>query len=81
MNPIRIAVLVLGVAAAGGAVLLAMSPKPQAPAPMATTPAAPPPPAPVDEIMVAAHDLPLGNVLSADDIAWQSWPKQSLARS
>lgn len=80
MNPIRIAVLVLGVAAAGGAVMLAMSPKPQAPTPVAAMPApVPPPPAPVDQIMVASHDLPLGRVLSADDIGWQSWPEQSLA--
>lgn len=79
MNPIRIAVLVLGVAAAGGAVMLAMAPKPQAPAPVAAVPAPAPPPALVDQIMVAARDLPLGRVITADDIAWQSWPEQALA--
>ena len=79
MNPIRIAVLVLGVAAAGGAVMLAMSPKPQAPQPVAVDTVLVPAPPPADQIMVAAHDLPLGKVLGADDIAWQSWPKEALA--
>ncbi|MDX7952764.1 Flp pilus assembly protein CpaB [Lichenihabitans sp. Uapishka_5] len=77
MNPIRIAVLVLGVAAAGGAVMLALSPKPQAPAPVAA--AAPPPvAAPVDQILVATHELQLGKLVSADDLGWQTWPKASI---
>jgi pilus assembly protein CpaB len=80
MNVIRIAVLVLGVAAAGGAVLLALSPKPQPPAPVPTTSVAPPPTAQVlDQILVAAHDLPIGKVLKSEDVTWQSWPKDSIA--
>jgi pilus assembly protein CpaB len=79
MNPIRVAILVLGVAAAGGAVMLALSPKPQAPDTPAPVVTPAPQPAPADLVLVAARDLPPGHLLTADDVTWRSWPKESLA--
>lgn len=76
MNPIRIAVLVLAVAAAGGAVVVAMNQK--QPAPVQVTAAAPAPTS-TDEILVAAKELPLGKVITPDDMAWQPWPKDAVA--
>ncbi|MCW6506490.1 Flp pilus assembly protein CpaB [Lichenifustis flavocetrariae] len=77
MNPIRIAVLVLGVAAAGGALMLAMAPKP---APVVSQAAAPTlAPVPTDQVMVAARDLPLGKILTPADLSWQAWPKEAVA--
>jgi pilus assembly protein CpaB len=79
MNPIRIAILVLGVAAAGGAVMLALNPKPPEPQAPVAEKAAAPAPVPVDQILVAARDLPPGHVIAADDLTWQAWPKEGLA--
>ena len=41
------------------------------------------PPAPTvhiasDDVLVAAHDLPAGTILKADDVRWQRWPQEGL---
>jgi pilus assembly protein CpaB len=71
----RIIVLFLALAAAGGAFWIASRPGPPAPAPVAALP--PPPPA-TDDVVVAAHDLGLGTKIGDADLAWQSWPKDSV---
>ncbi|WP_238183698.1 Flp pilus assembly protein CpaB, partial [Methylobacterium trifolii] len=39
---------------------------------------APPPPA-VSEVLVAAAELPMGQVLQAADLRWQTWPETAVA--
>ena len=75
MKPSRIAVLVLAVAAAGGAFLLANGQKP------APTEVAAPAVAPVvaNDVLVAARDVPMGTVVGDADIAWRDWPKAGMA--
>ena len=77
MKKSRIIVLFLALAAAGGAFLLAGGPSAPPPAPVAVAPAPPPPPA-TDDVLVAARDLPLGTKIADGDLAWQSWPKDSV---
>lgn len=76
MRKARVAVLALAVAAAGGAYYLSQGNKaprvvegPAAPAPLQVA---------TDDVAVAAHDLPIGKVIMAGDIAWQPWPKDAL---
>ncbi|MGI3901690.1 MAG: Flp pilus assembly protein CpaB [Janthinobacterium lividum] len=71
----RIIVLFLALVAAGGAFVLASRPGPPQPAPVAALP--PPPPA-TDDVVVAAHDLALGIKIGDGDLAWLSWPKDSV---
>jgi pilus assembly protein CpaB len=73
MKVARIVVLCLAVTAGGTAAFLA-SRSPDAPAP--------PPPLPVAaedtvKILVAAKDISIGQVLSAQDMDWRDWPKAS----
>lgn len=35
-------------------------------------------PTPTAKILVAAKELPVGTILSADDVAWQPWPQNGL---
>jgi len=70
MKPARIIVLVVALAAGGLAALLAGRSDPPPP---------PEPPKPVVQIetvdvLVAKGDLPMGQVVSAQDMQWQSWP-------
>lgn len=76
MKASRIAVLVVAVAAAGGAFMLANGPKP-APAPVT---AAPPSSPVTDDVLVASRDVSLGSVLTDADLAWQAWPKAGVAQ-
>jgi pilus assembly protein CpaB len=74
MKKARIAVLLIAVAAGGVAAKLAMRP----------TPAPAPAPAPVAQIevmdvLIASSDIGLGQTLSPQNIAWQSWPASSQA--
>ena len=79
MKKSRIVVLFLALAAAGGAFLLATGSNNPPPATVAAqpVPALPPPPT-TDDVVVAARDLPLGTKVSEGDLAWQSWPKDSV---
>lgn len=76
MKKSRLILLFLALAAAAGAFVLASGDKPApAPAPVA---ALPPPPPPTADVLVASRDLPLGHKIVDGDLAWKSWPKDSL---
>jgi pilus assembly protein CpaB len=75
MGPSRIIILV--VAAIASIVLMVIvgrliSHKP-APPPVAEAP-----PKPMTRVVVAAHDLTIGERLSPQDLTWQSWPKEAV---
>ncbi len=76
MKKSRIIVLFLALAAAGAAFMMAGGPS--APPPPSVAVAPPPPPPATDDVMVAARDLPLGTKIAENDLAWQSWPKDSV---
>ncbi|MGU3407552.1 Flp pilus assembly protein CpaB [Methylobacterium brachiatum] len=71
MNPARLAVLGIALAAGGGAAFLMSGgdPPPPPPAPKAELP-----PPPMTEVLVAAADMLMGQVLRAADLRWQPWP-------
>ncbi|HET9904642.1 MAG TPA: Flp pilus assembly protein CpaB [Xanthobacteraceae bacterium] len=72
MRPARIIVLLIAVVAGGLAALLASrSNNPSAPAPA--------PVAKIDtvEVLVAAKDISLGQVVGPQDVKWQEWPKSA----
>ncbi|KRA65507.1 Flp pilus assembly protein CpaB [Caulobacter sp. Root656] len=78
MNPLRVMiVLVAAVAAIGLAVVMqkAMGGKP-APAPIVQTsgPAA----KPMTQVLIAKHDLAIGDRLTAGDVDWQAWPSDAI---
>ncbi|MGL4555933.1 MAG: Flp pilus assembly protein CpaB [Afipia sp.] len=69
MNTARIVVLAIAVCAGGAAAYLASGsdPKPvAAPSTMDTT-----------DVLVARTDIPLGQTVTPDDIAWQNWPSST----
>jgi len=72
MKVARLMILGVAVVAGGFAAWLANR-SPDAPAP--------PPPVAEDktEILVTAKEMPVGNVLSAGDLTWQSWPKTTVS--
>jgi pilus assembly protein CpaB len=74
MNRVQIAVLGVTVVAFGGAYVLFNAS--QAP-PTQIIQAAPK--IDMDEVLVAARDLPMGTQLADPDITWQKWPTQSLS--
>jgi pilus assembly protein CpaB len=72
MKPARIVVLVIAVAAGGVAALLAGRSEKA------------PPPEPVQavdtvEVLVAKADIPMGQVVSANNLQWQTWPTAAAA--
>ena len=69
---------VLGVAlAAGGAAMYLVSGSPKAPAPVII--AAPPPPVvDTEEVLVAKRELPMGTLVTEQDIGWVTWPRAAL---
>lgn len=76
MKPARLAVLAIALAAGGGAALLMSGGEPP--------PAPPPvvaevPPTPMADVLVAAAELPMGQVLQAADLRWQPWPDAALS--
>ena len=75
MKTSRILILTLAVAAAGGAFLLANTPRPAVVE--ATAPVAAPPQ--TDDILAASKDLPVGTVVAEGDTLWQAWPKTAVA--
>ena len=72
MSPARIIILLVALAAGAGAALLINNPT-QAPAPAAQIEAAPTVP-----VLVAAADIPVGNVVTANDLRWLDWPLASV---
>ena len=76
MKPARLAVLGIALVAGGGAALLMSGDPPPPPPP---PPKAEAPPQPVSEVLVAAADAPMGQVLQVADLRWQTWPDQALS--
>lgn len=72
MSPARIIILLVALVAGVGAALLIRKPS-QGPAPVARVEAAPTVP-----VLVAAADIPVGNVVAAADLRWLDWPKASV---
>ncbi|MBP1180571.1 Flp pilus assembly protein CpaB [Methylobacterium sp. PvR107] len=76
MKPARLAVLGIALAAGGGAAFLMSGGDP--PPPPAPPPKAEAPPAPMTDVLVAAADMPMGQVLRAADLRWQPWPDSAV---
>jgi pilus assembly protein CpaB len=76
MKKSRLAVLALAVVAAGGAYMLASTPKPVQ---VETAAPIPPPPPQTEDVLVASKDLALGIVVGDAEMAWQPWPKSGVA--
>jgi pilus assembly protein CpaB len=74
MNRVQIAVLGITVVAFGGAYVLFNTG--QAPVQRIVQAA---PSIDTDEVMVAAHDLPMGTKMTEADYVWQKWPTQALS--
>jgi pilus assembly protein CpaB len=74
MNRVQIAVLGITVVAFGGAYVLFNTG--QAPVQRIVQAA---PSIDTDEVMVAAHDLPMGTKMTETDYVWQKWPTQALS--
>ncbi|MFC6789070.1 Flp pilus assembly protein CpaB [Methylobacterium komagatae] len=77
MKPARLAVLGIALlAGSGAAYLMGGSPPPPPPPPEKVVQAPPPP---VSDVLVAAADEPMGQVLQAADLRWQPWPDSALS--
>jgi pilus assembly protein CpaB len=70
MKIAQIAVLGIALAAGGGAALMMRGGSAPKPAPTSA-----PAPAATADVLVAATDLPVGQVLKAGDLKWQAWPE------
>lgn len=77
MKPARLAVLGIALVAGGGAAFLMSGGDPPPPPPAPTRIELPPPP--VTEVLVAAADTSIGQILQAPDLRWQQWPEGALA--
>src|SRR6478609_4475071 len=70
---LRLALLIVALSAGGGAwVALAMQSNP------ATATIAHPEPVVMPEVLIASSDLAQGQVLSKENIRWQSWPESAV---
>ncbi|MGH1570083.1 Flp pilus assembly protein CpaB [Methylobacterium sp. P31] len=76
MKPARFAVLGIALAAGSGAAFLMSGGDPPPPPQLAKAEA---PPVPMTDVLVAAADMPIGQVLRAADLRWQPWPDGALA--
>lgn len=72
MSPARIIILLVALVAGVGAAMLINKPS-KAPAPVARIE-----PAPTVPVLVAAADIPVGNVVAAADLRWLDWPLASV---
>ncbi|HLW91408.1 MAG TPA: Flp pilus assembly protein CpaB [Roseiarcus sp.] len=75
MNRVQIAVLGVTVLAFAGAYVLFSNAT--APTPQVIRTAAPK--IPTDEVLVAAHDIPMGIKFAEADVRWQEWPTAALS--
>jgi pilus assembly protein CpaB len=73
MNKAQIAVLAVAVAAGGAAFMMMNGSAPPPPVQIVA-----PPPVNVDQVLVAARDLPYGAEITDADINWIDWPKNSI---
>src|SRR5215213_7220903 len=73
MKPARLAVLGIAILSGGAAALMMGGGAPPPP---------PPPPVmqsvPMNDVLVAAGDLPLGQTLQTGDLRWQPWPAEAV---
>jgi pilus assembly protein CpaB len=76
MGAVRIIILVVAAIAALILTMIVGHLISHKPAPQVVAVAAPA--KPVTRVVVAAHDLPIGETLIAADLAWQSWPADAL---
>jgi pilus assembly protein CpaB len=76
MKIARLAVLGVALAAGGAAALLVGSGQ-QSNSPIVQMAPAPAPAIEMDDILVAAIEIPLGKQIVEADLAWRSWPKNS----
>lgn len=70
MKTARLAILGVALAAGGGAAYIMMGSKPEP----AVVRVVAPPPKPMEAVLVAAHDLGFGNIVTNNDVRWQPWP-------
>lgn len=77
MKTARLAVLGVAVVAGLGAAYLMMGSKPE-PQPVRVVQAPAPPPKPREAVLVAAHDISFGSVLTDADMRWQPWPEGAI---
>ena len=72
----RLRILMLGLAlAAGGTALVIMN---NAPAPVRNAVLPTTPNVAMEDVAVAANDLPIGRALSDADVSWQKWPQANV---
>ncbi len=76
MKPARLAVLGIALAAGSGAAFLMSGGDP---APPPTPMKVEAPPVPMTDVLVAATDMPMGQVLRPADLRWQPWPDGAVA--
>ena len=72
---LRIVILIAALFAGGIAAWMALAMRGEH---NVVTAAAPPTPAPVQDVLVAAADLGLGQTLTKENMRWQSWPESAL---
>ncbi|TXN79699.1 Flp pilus assembly protein CpaB [Methylobacterium sp. WL8] len=75
MKPARLAVLAIALVAGGGAAFLMSGGDPPPPPTVVKVEA---PAAPTTDVLVAAAELPMGQVLQPADLRWQKWPDDAL---
>jgi pilus assembly protein CpaB len=75
MNKVQIAALGATVVAFGGAYVLFNNSSAPAPAPHVVQS----PKLDVDEVLVAAQDIPMGTPIGDGSVAWQEWPKPAIS--
>lgn len=73
MNKAQIAVLAVAVAAGGAAFMMMNGSAPPPPVQIVA-----PPPVNLDQVLVAARDLPYGTEITDADTNWVDWPKNSI---
>ena len=74
MKSSRLLILGTALTAGIGAAVMVMTSKP----PQQQQPVIVHAPVPMDDVLVAAKDLPIGTVIRAGDLRWQSWPKTNI---
>src|SRR6202795_2276980 len=72
---LRIVILIAALSAGGVAAWMALALRGEH---NVVTAAAPATPAPVQDVLVAAADLGLGQTLTKENMRWQSWPESAL---
>jgi pilus assembly protein CpaB len=79
MGALRLVIVL--VAAAAAAVALALVARHLTASHPSSAMAATPPPRPQVRVLVAKHDLKIGDRLQAEDVTWQAWPQAAVSRA